>query len=235
MFMLSNMSKIFVLCLMVFFGFSINSSEAIVAVDHKKIEGKDNIEVYVPKVKDSKHKANQEKINSILSGFAQGGLADFKEVLAEDKKQGADEDRIQYYTFYSGYRVAYNDNDILSVALDGYMYTGGAHGMSWRNSVTTDLATGKIYKLNDLFAKDSNYQDVLNEKIEKQIDEIEGLRDAIEFYGVNENTSFYITKELLVIYYQEYEIGPYVIGKPSFYIFLNDIRDILATELKYTI
>lgn len=83
--------------------------------------------------------------------------------------------------------------------LEGYSYTGGAHGSSWRNSITVNTDTGKIYKLSDLFIKESNYQEVLNEKIEKQIDETPSLRQGIQFSGVNEDTQFYVSKELLVI------------------------------------
>lgn len=224
--------RVLAFCFVTLFVLGSSSSEAIVLVEHKKIKEKNHIEVYIPRIKDAENKVAQGKINSILSEWSLSSLSDYKTMIKEDEQDKVPSERIKYYTFLSDYRVTYNNKDIFSIILTGYTFTGGAHGSSWSNSLTANLTTGEIYKLSDLFVKDSDYKEVLDEKIRLQIDKSAEMKDVLDFKGVNENTNFYITKELLVVYFEEYEIGPYYVGKPSFYIFIEDIKDILIEDLR---
>ena len=52
---------------------------------------------------------------------------------------------------------AYNKNNILSIPLTMYEFTGGAHGLTNIKSFNYDLATGKELKLEDLFKFSDKY------------------------------------------------------------------------------
>lgn len=93
-----------------------------------------------------------------------------------------------------------------------------------------DKATGKIMRLEDLFQKDSNYQEVLTKNIQQQMrdkmkadenlhywvdDEIDGLN----FKELSENATFYINKDNnLVIVFDEGEVAPMYMGICEFVI-----------------
>ena len=46
-----------------------------------------------------------------------------------------------------------------------------------------------------------------------------------DFKGINEKSLYYLDNDNLVIYFQEYEIGPYVSGIIEFKIPLSEFKD----------
>ena len=200
-------------------------SEAVALVDHKEIK-KNNVEVLIPSVKKGASSDVLKKINAELDKAVKDRLDEYMGYLKEDTRVSTDR-----YIFYSSYAVKFNKNDLVSMVMDSYQYTGGAHGMKWKDSVTADLKTGKILKLGDLFKFGSAYDTVLNEKIRAQIDAKEYRKDDISFVGVNNETNFYLTEELLVIYYQPYDIAPYVYGMVAFYIDNDELEDIYKDDI----
>ena len=63
------------------------------------------------------------------------------------------------------YQVPYNQNDLLSIVLNSYLYAGGDYPTLNLDSYTVNLATGQALKVQDLFSSDSDYAPVLNEYI----------------------------------------------------------------------
>ncbi|HWP80694.1 MAG TPA: DUF3298 and DUF4163 domain-containing protein [Candidatus Acidoferrum sp.] len=117
------------------------------------------------------------------------------------------------------YEVTYNQNCHLSVYVDEYLYTGGAHGNTLRSSDTWDLYDGCAMTLSALFEPDFDYRGMLTAQLIRQADRnmqenpgiyFEEYRDLI-LMNFNEE-SFYLTPEGLAIYFQQYEIAPYASG-----------------------
>lgn len=127
------------------------------------------------------------------------------------------------YEIYSKYIVTNDSKDIISLYNDYYEFLGGAHGITTRTSYTIDKDKENFLLLKDLFASGYDYKDIINKEIRNQISkESENYFDSgSEFKGINDNQGFYIDGNNLVIYYQIYDIAPYVFGIPEFKIPLS--------------
>ena len=140
---------------------------------------------------------------------------DYKEIYSKEKYNS-----VKYqYEAYSEYDVTYNKNNILSIPITNYEFTGGAHGMTYLKSYNYNLLTGKEIKLKDIFSK-NDYENIINNYISKEIEKNKGLYFIGEngFKGINSNQEFYIEEDGLVVYFQLYDIAPYYVGIPKFKI-----------------
>lgn len=132
-------------------------------------------------------------------------------------------------TISAYYEIKTNERGILSLTLSNYAFSGGAHGLTIMKSLTFDVTTGKLYSLEDLFKKDSNYVDVLSEIIKLQIKERQ-IPLITEFNKIKPDQDFYIADKALVIYFQLYELAPYAYGFPQFPISVYEIEDIVLED-----
>ncbi|WP_353093597.1 DUF3298 and DUF4163 domain-containing protein [Tissierella praeacuta] len=119
-----------------------------------------------------------------------------------------------------------NDKGILSLTLINYEFSGGAHGLTLVKGLTFDIKTGRLYELKDLFKPGSDYVKVLSEEVEEQIEDRK-IQTLGEFKGIRPNQDFYISDLSLTIFFQEYEIAPYVYGILYFPISIYEIQDII--------
>lgn len=118
------------------------------------------------------------------------------------------------YTLESSYEIYHQDKDIVSFCILFSNYYGGAHGMTYKICYNYDVKSGKRLSLSDLF-KDKDYQKRINGVIEEEItkrNEAFGYKVINGFKGIDENQHFYIKEGQLVIYFDLYEIAPYVAG-----------------------
>lgn len=125
------------------------------------------------------------------------------------------------------YEIKNNQRNILSMSLSNYAYHyHAAHGMTYIKSLTFDLKKGKLCALQNLFKRGSDYVERLSAIIESQIKQrnIPLLNGQVR---IGPNQDFYIADKALVIYFQLYEITPYVFGFPMFPISVYDIQDII--------
>lgn len=128
------------------------------------------------------------------------------------------------------FEIKNNQRDVLSLSLNNYAYHyQAAHGMTYIKSLTFDLKNKSRCSLGDLFKPGSNYVDRLSELINKQIQErdIGTFEDAVK---IQPDQDFYIADKALVIYFQLYEITPYVFGFPMFPISVYAIQDIINED-----
>lgn len=127
----------------------------------------------------------------------------------------------------SGYSTMVNQNDILSLKFECYYYPEmAAHGVTGVSSATLDLRTGHVYRFNELFRRDSNYQAVINQLIQEQI--VAGQIPLLKpFEGVGDDADYYLTPDSLVIYYQPYVYTPGSFGVLEFRIPYGRIKEII--------
>jgi hypothetical protein len=125
------------------------------------------------------------------------------------------------------FEIKNNQRQVVSLSLSNYTYHDkAAHGMTYIKSLTFDLKNRKLCQLKDLFKPRSDYVKRLSSLISLQIKQ----RDIQLLFGFNEispNQDFYIADKSLVIYFQLYEITPYVYGFPMFPISVYDLLDII--------
>lgn len=202
--------------------FKINSFlNKTMKVDNKTFKKKTSyfsMDVNIPVVKGLKNATFEKELNSeienkILS-FASKLEKDGKEYEKIAKEKGFP---VHPYELVVIYKVQYNKSNLLSYTMDVYYYTGGAHGMTERYAYNIDNKASIVLKLQDLFKKDYNYKEVINNEIMEEIKESpEGTYFANEFKTILDNQPFYFTDKGIVIYFGLYEIAPYVTGIPEF-------------------
>ncbi|WP_026476533.1 DUF3298 and DUF4163 domain-containing protein [Alkaliphilus transvaalensis] len=125
------------------------------------------------------------------------------------------------------YEIKTNERGILSLTIAVYHYPyRAAHGTTVVKGLTFNIETGKSYDLKDLFKPDSDYVKVISENVAAQIKrrDIPLLGD---FPGIAPDQDYYIADKSLVIFFQLYEITPYVYGIPFFPISVYDLQDII--------
>lgn len=127
------------------------------------------------------------------------------------------------------FEIKNNQRDILSLNLIVYSFTGGAHGMTVVKSLTFNTKTGQQYALQDLFKPNSDYVKTLSKIIQKDIDKWH-IQLLEKFESIRPDQDFYIADTSLVIYFQLYEITPYVWGFPYFPIAILDLSDFIKPD-----
>ncbi|GAA0091096.1 DUF3298 and DUF4163 domain-containing protein [Paraclostridium bifermentans] len=137
------------------------------------------------------------------------------------------------YEGYSNFDVTYDKNNLISIPVEFYEFTGGAHGMTYLESYNYDLDTGDQVLLNDLFNKGVDYKKIINDYIESYIEKNKEMffEENEGFKGIKDNQEFYMTDDNLVVYFEIYEIAPYYVSIPKFNIPLKEIEQYL--NLKY--
>lgn len=105
-------------------------------------------------------------------------------------------------------RVWENDRYV-SFEVDGYYYTGGAHGMSFCNGATFDKQTGKQVTL---IQGDATLQKMLTERL-KKASGVEHFSE--EPVPMPKAAPYVVAGGKIKFIYQPYEIGAYAIGRPE--------------------
>lgn len=137
-------------------------------------------------------------------------------VLSESNK-----DYVKYqYELYIDYKLTYNKNNVISIPMNVYEFTGGAHGMTYLNSYNYNLINGKKLKLSDIFKENIDYKKIIDNYIKYVIKKNPDIyfQGNDGFKGIKEEQSFYIEDDGIVIYFDLYEIAPYYVGIPKFKI-----------------
>ncbi|MDF0728262.1 DUF3298 domain-containing protein [Cytobacillus sp. S13-E01] len=125
------------------------------------------------------------------------------------------------------YEIKNNQREVLSLSQSNYTYHyQAAHGMTVIKSLTFDLKKGKLCTLKYLFKPGSDYIKRLSDLIKMQMKK-RNIQTLDEFTTIRPDQDFYIADKTLVIYFQLYEITPYVFGFPMFPISVYDIQDII--------
>ena len=124
------------------------------------------------------------------------------------------------YEVYRTYKITLNINQIISLFIDEYTFTGGAHGNTIRTSQTWNMDIARMIELYELFR---NPYFIIN--IFKQV--IEQINNEKDIYFENacclvidtfNPKSFYLTSNYIVVYFQQYDIAPYSSGIRTFNI-----------------
>ena len=141
------------------------------------------------------------------------------------------------YSFETGYKVEYNSQKFISIVLNHYQFTGGAHGNYFALGYNIRISDGKNLTLKDIIKSDSF--DILIEECEHAILEAYQTSSLIEAglfedeIMIEDDQDFYITPKALVIQFDPYEVGPYAMGEIIAEIPFEKIKDILKDNLPF--
>lgn len=173
-------------------------------------------DVVYPQVSGLRNDAVEDKINRLIE----------ERVAAMIPREGCD----VYGDITGNYEVMLNEQGILSLKFNVFtIRIHAANGIEEQRSLTVNLETGRLYRLYDLFERNSNYKDVINEIIREQIEERD-IPLIKEFTGIDDFEDYYLTRNNLVIYFQELEFTPHFVGIPEFPIPYSQIKNLIRKD-----
>ena len=159
-------------------------------------------------------------------------LADMQDIYRSlTKDYGGTE---MYMTDQGHIRRTSENDSIVSYEAGCYQYEGGAHGLYWIEGTTFRKSDGKRIVINLDLSKVDAMQPLLREGLARYLRDngaettIDDLLKSDTFISDGQiplpSTNPYLTADGVKFVYQEYEIGPYAIGTPTFTIPLKDIQ-----------
>ncbi|QGU93894.1 DUF4163 domain-containing protein [Clostridium bovifaecis] len=204
-----------------------NLHSSVIVIKDELISKDDLIEVnlQIPVIKGLKDIQLQEKINSIF----REDILSFKNEIEEMAKEYSDQAEnhgipMIPHTAITSYKVTCNKGNILSIYINYYQYTGGAHGLTIRKGYNINLNDGTKLTLNGLFKECTPYKDIINKEISRQISENKEMYFPSTFKEISEEQEFFIDGKNIVIFFQLYDIAPYALGIPEFKIPLDKFK-----------
>lgn len=201
-------------------------------LEYQKISFKENgdrysITIEYPQVKISTNTPkNIARVNKAIMTFVQNNLMNkLSEIRVEDS---LDYDGLFADFWANEYQVEFINNffsgGIVSIKFERYWhYIGAVHGYSSVRTFNYNPETERIIQLKDLFIDGTDYLSQISEYVIKDLSEqygkegydIKTLDDSIrEGAAPKEDNfdNFGLSKENLIIYFDDYEVGPYSLG-----------------------
>ena len=165
------------------------------------------LHIKYPIVESLKDRAVQDKINALIYSTT---------FRLRDENASALKKHINDYTYYVQSEVTLDRNDVLSIKFEECLSIPFyAHPFNAVYAITVNTKDGSVLRLNDLFKAGTAWKTTLNGILKKDIDEQAkkaGIPLLKKFDGIDNEQEFYLTKNGLVIYWQEAEYFPRCLG-----------------------
>ena len=156
-----------------------------------------------------------------LKEYAEGELYEQAKQTYEFNKKNP----IMVYELVRECNITYNQNQLVSLYCDEYIFEGGAHGNTLRKSQNWDLKIAQEIPL-QAFSKGNPYYliDILkqiNKQIAEQIENGVGsyfpqyCQLVLETFNLE---NYYLTPNGIVVFFQQYDIAPYSSGILTFLV-----------------
>ena len=191
----------------------------------------------------SQDPARTQWVSEILSGIRR----DFQ-VDSENLHTYADEfvaewgtDGFYSYSNYQQLGVARHDEAVVSLISLSSLYSGGSHPNSVQTAYNLDIENQRLLHLEDVILEEAAPE--LAKRVRARVDEkftmIDGGNGLFEDYGDiidnsmvygNMTPYWYMNNEGLVIFYNQYELGPYAAGIIKAELPYADLEGILLEE-----
>lgn len=194
-------------------------SETVLCADGEKTAA----EVYVEKFVFDGNSEAALAMNQVMEEDFQSGLSYGRQMI-----DGTDESWIHDESFrtntltYQVGELPYLDERYADIVVNGYEYTGGAHGMPFRTDYIFDRQTGKRLGLSDIVGVSeeelktivSSHFKTLSEETKFSFEDPETLEKTVA-ERINMDFPFYITSEGVAFYFTPYDIAAYAAGFPQ--------------------
>jgi len=174
------------------------------------------------------------KADTSLRSFAQNFISGY---VKDNPKQYSPD---MFYTLNIKASLLRQDSSLTTLQIEGYIYSGGAHGSSSITFINWNTKAGKSISLSDILVNDYSTKltaiaDTLFRKQEKLSDTSSLARDYFfkdNKFALNENYS--ITPLGIKFLYNQYEIKPYAAGTTTLLVPYNNIRSLLRPNTVVT-
>jgi len=158
-------------------------------------------------------KEAQTKLNAALRGTNPG-----TPLLAKSECEGATAELP--YEAEASYMVVPYSKRYVGLALTGYSYIGGAHGLGGSSCRVADLTTGKLFTLGSQLSTEGKKKlgEMVTKKLRADNGNVAKLTDAYFFVDevtVTGTTDVCLEKDGISVDFSPYEIAPYAMGQPT--------------------
>ncbi|MEF9992682.1 MAG: DUF3298 and DUF4163 domain-containing protein [Romboutsia sp.] len=188
-----------------------------------------NMVFYNPRILDNINQTIYKDISNFKNGVkkeSQEYGVEYKNVFSK-----LNEDYVKYqYEVYADYKVAYNKNNIISITVEKYEFTGGANGTTYLDAYNYNLVNGKKVKIRELFSDNVDYKKIIDKYISGEIKRNSDMYFEDVFKGINEDSKFCIDNDGLVVYFDMYEISPHSTGIPKFKLKFSEFAQYFRPE-----
>lgn len=201
-----------------------SSADPVEIVDKSENYSNDyvSVNIYKPEIHIKNNSESEKLINLKIDNIVNG----FKNRVVEDSQKDNEFNKvnglpIKQYEVNVNNTIHYNKDNILSLTLHLYSYTGGAHGATSDESLNIDTQTGNNGVLKDFLGNNSGYDETILNEIKKEVaknPEMFFKEEVDKITKLPYNQKFFITDDGVVVYFDEYAIAPYVAGRPQFLI-----------------
>lgn len=194
------------------------------------------VKISYPQIENLKNKEVQDKINLFLEIQFLQALDNYEDFIS-DTESLAEYPPDWFFNFETSYKINYLSDDFLSVTMEYYEYTGGAHGNHSIQSFNIRLSDGENLTLGDII-KENQFENLslfCEQEILKMLNAnslIEGglFEDEI---NITPEQDFYIKPGYLVLQFDPYEIAPYAFGSIEIELSFERIKNLLKSKLPF--
>ena len=145
------------------------------------------------------------------------------------------------YSNYQQMGVARHDEHVVSLIALNSLYSGGTHPNSAQTAYNLDIENRRILRLEDVILESAagDLAALVRAGVDEKFTMIDGGNGLFEDYGATIDNSmvygnmtayWYLNDEGLVIFYNQYELGPYAAGIIKVVLPYDALAGILAQE-----
>ncbi|MFA8343145.1 MAG: DUF3298 and DUF4163 domain-containing protein [Rhodothermaceae bacterium] len=212
-----------------------------------KIEFSENrsgtVQFLFPQITDLPEDSPLNNINSViveqLKGTEKKPLETIQKEFIKEYKEFIDEfpSSPQSWEIKKDIKTVMKTDNLLSLTLTDFSYTGGAHPNTFVTHLCFDLKTGKRISLEDLITKEKmNELNILAEKkfrSDNNFNETSNYQEEgyfVENGKLKVNDNFLITNDGLTFLFNSYEIAPYSTGRTKIHLKLSELKGLLKNN-----
>ncbi|MBT8253573.1 MAG: DUF4163 domain-containing protein [Flavobacteriaceae bacterium] len=128
--------------------------------------------------------------------------------------------------------VIYQSHEVICLAINGYMNTGGAHGNMNITFYNFEGETGRILQIDDILTDKEAFTEFVKPYFEKAIESKEGEKLSDYFFGdpFHLPANIGINEDGILMLYNVYEIGSYAQGITEFTIPFEEVEAYLKLK-----
>lgn len=182
-------------------------------------------------------------VQEVLGGIARDFSANSSKLCqyaAEFLKDG-DSDLFYSYSNYQQLGVARHDDAVVSLIELSSLYSGGSHPNSVQTAYNLDVENLRLLRLEDVVAEDGARElaKLVRAEVDGKFTVIDGGNGLFEDYGDTIESSmrygsmtpyWYLNDTGLVVFYNQYELGPYAAGIIKVELAYGALEGILREE-----
>ena len=167
-----------------------------------------------------------EKVQSVIDAVIFGY---FDDMSTFSKSEILDDPWMANYSDNTYISPFFENNNFLVIDYSIYSYTGGAHGNGWSVSYVLDKNDLHFLHIDEVIYE--KYFDIIHQLSLKKLEKDGRIEDLFsKDFDVSDN--FYFNNDSLYLYYNNYEIAPYVAGPIEIGFDYNEIKQYMTPYFK---